>query len=149
MVCLQADISGLALRVRARASRARSYIALAPLIRLFCRLSVAENLQVLLKICRVSPLHGGRRAFRVKCGQRGRPQSRLKHRPVLGVVRPLVRACVHLRNETPHPQGQWPRPAKCQRAHTLQQKPVHEHVSVGQEPRQIVPQVSKAFLRFL
>ena len=38
MVCLQADISCLALRVRARASRARSCIALAPLIRLFCRL---------------------------------------------------------------------------------------------------------------
>ena len=30
---------GLALRVRARASRARSYITLAPLIRLFCRLT--------------------------------------------------------------------------------------------------------------
>ena len=31
----------------------------------------------------------------------------------------------------------------------LQQKPVQEHVPVGQEPRQIVPQVSKAFLQFL
>ena len=38
MVCLQADISCLALRARSRVSRVRFCIALAPLIRLFCRL---------------------------------------------------------------------------------------------------------------
>ena len=51
MVCLQADISGLALRVRARASRARSYIALAPFIRLFCRLlsTLLSNFKLAVK----------------------------------------------------------------------------------------------------
>ena len=46
MVWLQADDSGLALRARSRASRALSCIALAPLIRLFCRLEYA-NVQML------------------------------------------------------------------------------------------------------
>ena len=43
MVRLQADISCLALRARSRVSRARSCIALAPLIRLFCRLRPSWN----------------------------------------------------------------------------------------------------------
>ena len=38
----------------------------------------------------------------VSQGARGRPQSRLKHRPVLGVVRPPVRASAPTqRNPTP------------------------------------------------
>ena len=46
MVCLQADISCLALRARSRVSRAPSCIALAPLIRLFCRLMPLVELSV-------------------------------------------------------------------------------------------------------
>ena len=40
-----------------------------------------------------------------------------RQRPVLRVVRPLVGARAHTHNQTPHPQGQWSRSAKCQRAH--------------------------------
>ena len=81
MVCLQADISCLALRARSRVSRAPSCIALAPHIRLFCRLATLcrfsallayflQHLQIFSSTCRFSA---------ILCGFSAIPADFLQH----------------------------------------------------------------------